>query len=721
MRTKTSFLALLLVLGAAAVPAGAQYVCFPTCTANDGKFMSLAGDALATFDSGVVTVEFGLPSTETQLDFAIFDGDTTNQWDSIDGAIGLEYGLYEDPLGNGTGLVQVGLWTEANMLDNAWANFTVPVGPGAQAPSGNYFYRLSIRAVAPDPLAWTNFKVRTAATNSLSLKPQAFNFTGAIFAFADIAAIYPSFPAVTPTNYDGMWSFFTRIDSSLETVEFWDGDLDRGSFDCTSSDTDDPDTPGSPFLPPWASPTTQFEGVAVGELRACGQTTGAPVDDNDFPFFVRSPSVFYSVTDPLGNVFLNPNPSGNLEWERFALSTNLAEPADYHVAELPAGIYKIQMEGMDMSNFNSWFIPEVVGICDDGGGPANGINRAFEGDPLNQPCAPDLNPFLVGDFVWLDANGDGIQDGGPGEPGIAGVLMELLDANGLVVATTMTDPDGFYSFEVEAGTWSVRIAASNFGAGEALDGLASTTGGETQSNTVVDDNVLTYDFGYRAPVGSLGDRVWLDADGDGVQDGGETGINGVTVNLRDSGGNLLATQVTAGDGNYTFANLAAGTYTVEVVATTLPAGLAQTYDLDGLATAHRATLSLAAGESRTDVDFGYRAPTGGEGCTPGYWKQSQHFDSWRVYHPTDSFNAAFGVVAAGNPTLLQALSTGGGGFKALNRHAVAALLNAVQDEVNYLYLSSQVISLVQTAYATNNPEPFKNQLAAQNEMGCPLN
>ena len=30
---------------------------------------------------------------------------------------------------------------------------------------------------------------------------------------------------------------------------------------------------------------------------------------------------------------------------------------------------------------------------------------------------------VIGDFVWLDTNGDGIQD--PGEPGIAGVIVRL--------------------------------------------------------------------------------------------------------------------------------------------------------------------------------------------------------------------------------------------------------------------------------------------------------
>jgi uncharacterized repeat protein (TIGR01451 family) len=53
---------------------------------------------------------------------------------------------------------------------------------------------------------------------------------------------------------------------------------------------------------------------------------------------------------------------------------------------------------------------------------------------------------------------------------------------------------------------------------------------------------------------TVGDRVWLDTNGNGVQDAGETGINGVTLSLLHDG-NVVGTATTAGDGNYLFANL----------------------------------------------------------------------------------------------------------------------------------------------------------------------
>ncbi|HZN64593.1 MAG TPA: SdrD B-like domain-containing protein [Tepidisphaeraceae bacterium] len=73
---------------------------------------------------------------------------------------------------------------------------------------------------------------------------------------------------------------------------------------------------------------------------------------------------------------------------------------------------------------------------------------------------------------------------------------------------------------------------------------------------------------------AIGDFVWLDADCDGIQDGGEAGVPNVTVHLYDSSGNELHSVVTDANGYYDFSRLptqvlAAGTYTVKF---DIPAG-----------------------------------------------------------------------------------------------------------------------------------------------------
>ncbi|MBK8152327.1 MAG: hypothetical protein IPK61_04210 [Saprospiraceae bacterium] len=54
-------------------------------------------------------------------------------------------------------------------------------------------------------------------------------------------------------------------------------------------------------------------------------------------------------------------------------------------------------------------------------------------------------------------------------------------------------------------------------------------------------NSVTVDV---TPCGSIGDYVWIDTDGDGIQDANESGLNGVTVLLKDQNGNVLSTKIT---------------------------------------------------------------------------------------------------------------------------------------------------------------------------------
>ena len=110
-----------------------------------------------------------------------------------------------------------------------------------------------------------------------------------------------------------------------------------------------------------------------------------------------------------------------------------------------------------------------------------------------------------------------------------------------------------------------------------------------------------------------------------------------------------------------------------------------------------------------------------EGCTPGYWKQDHHFDSWVGFAPSDDYETVFGVDASFEKTLLGALKQGGGGEKALGRHAVAALLNSSNSDVSYAFTTAEVIAIVQDAYATGDFEGVKNLLNYENEQGCPLN
>ncbi len=124
----------------------------------------------------------------------------------------------------------------------------------------------------------------------------------------------------------------------------------------------------------------------------------------------------------------------------------------------------------------------------------------------------------------------------------------------------------------------------------------------------------------------------------------------------------------------------------------------------------------------TDDAAACQPPAGGEGCTPGYWKQEHHFDSWVGYSPNQLFSSVFEDAFPGM-TLLDVLWQGGGGLKALGRHTVAALLNASSGGVDYEFTTAEVIQAFNNTYPAVGAgyEIQKNIFAQENERGCPLN
>ena len=113
--------------------------------------------------------------------------------------------------------------------------------------------------------------------------------------------------------------------------------------------------------------------------------------------------------------------------------------------------------------------------------------------------------------------------------------------------------------------------------------------------------------------GSIGDFVFEDENGNGVQDSNESGIEGITVNLFNINGFLVDSEITDVFGNYLFQNVPAGNYYIELE---IPEGFANTFpnqggddtsdsDLDnsnGLGTT--AIINLSAGENDITIDLG---------------------------------------------------------------------------------------------------------------------
>jgi hypothetical protein len=118
------------------------------------------------------------------------------------------------------------------------------------------------------------------------------------------------------------------------------------------------------------------------------------------------------------------------------------------------------------------------------------------------------------------------------------------------------------------------------------------------------------------PCTSLGDYVWVDSNGNGIQDDGvASGLNGVTVNLFDSLNNLVGTTITANNGTqpgyYLFKNLVPGDYHVQFIPpcsyefTTMNApGSTLANDSNADAMGNTAPVTITYGMSDLTIDAG---------------------------------------------------------------------------------------------------------------------
>ena len=241
-------------------------------------------------------------------------------------------------------------------------------------------------------------------------------------------------------------------------------------------------------------------------------------------------------------------------------------------------------------------------------------DSASEPIVLNEdnPTKKNVNFGYVPDYfikgtIYRDGNRSGALD--TDEKLYEGVTVNLVDADGTVVATTTTDADGSYSFDkLPAGTYSVTVVQDGPIAGlEQTGDPDATKDNASESITLNNDNPSTTDvnFGYIAD-NSLSGTVYRDDSRNGDQDGTEPGYSGVTVQLLDASGNVVATTTTDANGTYSFSKLPDGTYSVKVVKDGELADTEQTEDPD--ATKDNASEPVTLGEdnpTKGHIDFGY--------------------------------------------------------------------------------------------------------------------
>ena len=162
----------------------------------------------------------------------------------------------------------------------------------------------------------------------------------------------------------------------------------------------------------------------------------------------------------------------------------------------------------------------------DGSDPTLVSNLVAGGQRFEENNGYQILGQVVG-VVYMDQDGDG--DYTPGTDTPLNVTLVITDSNGVI--QTVTTVNGAYTVTVPTGNTQVDIVDSSLPAGVVL------TGGSSDPTTVVvpGGGIARDDTGY-VILSSIGDRVWLDLNGDGVQEGNEPGMDGVVVTMTNPSG-----------------------------------------------------------------------------------------------------------------------------------------------------------------------------------------
>ena len=287
-------------------------------------------------------------------------------------------------------------------------------------------------------------------------------------------------------------------------------------------------------------------------------------------------------------------------------TTTTDKDGKYSFEHLPDGTYSVKVvkDG-------------ALTDTDQTGDPDNKLDNASEPITLDEknPTKGDVdfgyvpNNTIKG-TVYRDDNRDKTINGD--EPGLERVSVQLLDEDGKVLQTLDTDADGNYAFQhLPDGKYTVKVVrSSSIKDYDQTEDPDATVDDTSAVYTMGPENSLQekVNFGY-VPDYPIAGRVYRDSDKSGSYTDGEETFSGVTVDLLDKDGKVVATTTTDKDGNYSFEKLPAGTYRVKVHTDGDLAGLDQTEDPDGIADSMSGEITIGFDNQKvTGVNFGYVAP-----------------------------------------------------------------------------------------------------------------
>lgn len=194
--------------------------------------------------------------------------------------------------------------------------------------------------------------------------------------------------------------------------------------------------------------------------------------------------------------------------------------------------------------------------------PTCEVNSSFTSPPsCTGIVGCDNTGGTVTGTAFNDLNNNGIIDGGEG--GFSNITVKIYDKNDNVLATATTNTSGYYSITGLTENVRFRLEFSDI-----PSNLKSTIAGTDQTTTTYFSTAPDcIHLGLRDETSTMssqdieiGNFVWIDKDGNGVQNADELPIEGASVKLYDAAGTLVGTTTTSDGGEYYFnaTNVSAG-------------------------------------------------------------------------------------------------------------------------------------------------------------------
>ena len=300
------------------------------------------------------------------------------------------------------------------------------------------------------------------------------------------------------------------------------------------------------------------------------------------------------------------------------ITTKTDADGKYTFTRLPLGSYKVEVvpgeAKVDGTDVNLADYKQTYGYGSSTSRSQVGQGKLVTPAPIELTAgAPNatkidfafVKPVSLGNFVWFDANKDGIQDAD--EVGVAGVTVTLdgqldmdvvVDADGNPVKPVTTDANGKYVFtnllpSSYGVTFTIPDGYSETVSKAGDDRAVDSDGWQTWTILKQGQDDMTIDLGLIAD-GTIGDTLFWDVDNNGGSEpsGADKPLAGVTVKLTyttPAGVEKTLTTVTDENGKYSFKDLAPGDYVVTVdkasLATVCPECTAQTHAPSGDLTA----------------------------------------------------------------------------------------------------------------------------------------